>query len=203
MGISVYERRKFVRVEMNLEARMNVQFQAAINGLSLGGCLVESARHLKINDSVLLEFSSFGEDIRLSANVIHAVDEKRFGVRFEPGASEDMVRLTKLIEKIQDFSGSLRSARIDVKQEAWLDREPVTLTSLSDWGCFIETQAPFNPGDIVEIRFSLDQKEIHVAGQVRWRNAQGIGMEYLSPEPDQLNIISDFVSRKLPGSTVH
>ena len=188
---------------MNLEARMNVQFQAAINGLSLGGCLVESARHLKINDSVLLEFSSFGEDIRLSANVIHAVDEKRFGVRFEPGANEDIVRLAKLIEKIQDLSGSLRSARINVNQEAWLDREPVILKSLSDWGCFIETQAPFNAGDIVELRFYLDQQEIHVAGQVRWRNAQGIGMEYLSPEPEQLNTISGFVSRNLPRSAVH
>ena len=203
MGISVYERRKFVRVEMNLEARMNVQFQAAINGLSLGGCLVESARHLNINDSVLLEFCSFGEDIRLTANVIHAVDEKRFGVRFEPGTNDEMVRLAKLIERIQDFSGSLRSARIEVNQEAWLDREPVVLTSLSDWGCFIETGMSFNPGDIVEVRFYLDQQEIHIAGQVRWRNTRGIGLEYLSPEPRQLGTISDFVSRQLPGSSVH
>ncbi|HSG06045.1 MAG TPA: PilZ domain-containing protein [Nitrospiria bacterium] len=196
MALSVYERRKFVRVDVHFQARLNKTSNVAIKKISLGGCLVESAHSLDAGTPVQLELRIYGEDLKLSGNIIHNSNEDQYGIRFDSEANEQTLRLGQLIEKAQQFMTHRRATRIPVQRKAALDNKNALLSDLSEGGCFLKTTQPFVRGDIVEIRFPVGEEEVHLAGQVRWKTAQGIGIAFLSPDPTQIYHIARYISRK-------
>ncbi len=124
---------------------------------------------------------------------MRALGQNQYAIRFENQSNENNIRLVKAIEKIHETENAKRQTRIQLKQKAALDREPALLTNLSEGGCFLQTTAPFNTNDIVEVKFKLEKDEFHLAGQIRWVHSKGVGVEYLSPEPSQIDNISDFI----------
>lgn len=195
MPVSAYERRKFVRVDINLEARINHKTRAAMKKLSLGGCFVECSEPFDSTLPIQIEFSTHGERFRLAGHVIHSTERNQYGVRFKLEEDESVVRLVDVIQKIQDAAIARRSTRLKVERSALLDNQPSVLTNLSEGGCSLQTSHIFNYGDIVEVRLSLEDDEIHLAGQVRWKASEGIGVEFLSPDPTQVGEIAMFIVR--------
>ncbi len=200
MSVSAYERRKFVRVDVNLDARVNRNVRAAVKKLSLGGCLVECNQPLNDSDPIQLAFSAFGEKFRMLGRVIHVASPNRYGIVFESQKDDQVLRLVSLIQKVQDASIARRSTRLRLHREALLDKEPSLLTDLSEGGCSIQTERHFNPGDIIEVQFFLQDEEIHLAGQIRWKGPEGVGVEFLSPDPTQVDDIARFLTQKNPPS---
>jgi|GEM_PF-1819932 hypothetical protein len=200
MGISVFERRKFVRLAVNLDAHINRDSRATIKTLSLGGCLLETPSNFDLKESVRIKFLVIGKSFEVQGRPVHRAGKNQFAIRFENQSNEQNIRLVRAIEKIYQTNASRRPTRVSVQQEALLDREPAMLTNLSEGGCFLKTSGPFHPNDIVEIKFKLQEDEIHLAGQVRWIHPKGIGIEYLSPEPTQINSISQFINIQSPPS---
>lgn len=200
MAVSAYERRKFVRVDINLDARINRNTRAAVKRLSLGGCLVECNQPLDDSDPIQLSFSAFGEEFRLLGRVIHVAGPNRYGIRFETENDDHLLRLVNAIQKIQDAAISRRSIRVKIQREALLDKAPSLLMNLSEGGCSLRTSHSFHPGDIVEVQFFLNEEEIHLAGQVRWTGPEGVGVEFLSPDPAQVGDISRFLTKHPPQS---
>lgn len=198
MSVSAYERRKFVRVDVNFEARINRNIRAAIKKLSLGGCLVECNKPLADADPLEVRFSAFGETFHLRGRVIHVIGANQYGIRFESHNDDQLLRLVDAIKKIQDASIARRSTRLKVQQEALLDKEPSLLVDLSEGGCFVRTTHRFNLGDIIEVQFLLNDEEIHLAGQIRWTGSEGVGVEFLSPDPTQIGDIARFLVKKHP-----
>lgn len=198
MSVSAYERRKFVRVDVNFDARINRNIRAAIKKLSLGGCLVECNEPLRDTDVIEVAFSAFDEEFRLLGRVILVVGANQYGVRFEPDNDDQVFRLVDAIKKIQDASIARRSTRLKVQQEAFLDKEPSLLVDLSEGGCFVRTAHRFNLGDIIEVQFFLNDESIHLAGQIRWTGPEGVGVEFLSPDPNQIGDIARFLTKKHP-----
>jgi len=203
MGISVFERRKFVRLDVSLNAYINREFRGTIKTLSLGGCLVETSSSLDLRESVRLKFSVIGKSFEVQGRTIHGSKQNQFAIRFENQTNEQNMRLVKVIEKIHETTAARRPTRVPLNQGALVDREPAMLTNLSEGGCFLQTSGSFHPNDIVEIKFELQEDEIHLAGQVRWVDPNGIGIEYLSPEPTQIDCISHFIiSQPSPSKMV-
>lgn len=203
MPVSAYERRKFVRVDTNLDVRINHQIRAAAKKLSLGGCLIESKEPIDPTALLLLEFSAHGEPFRLTGRVIHLLGPNQFGIRFDLDSEELIARLIEVIQKLQDAATARRSTRLKIHREALLDNEPSVLTDLSEGGGALETARAFNYGDIVEIRFSLEDENIHLAAQVRWKNEKGIGVEFLSPNSTQVGEIATFIIKEVSKPSDH
>ncbi len=183
MSLSVYERRKFVRVDVHFSARLNQGSSVAIKKLSLGGCLLESPHQLDKDDPVELNLQVYGEGLILSGDIIHANGENQYGIRFNSDASEHTVRLGQLIEKAQQFTTHRRPTRIPIQKKAFLDGKEALVADLSESGCFLRSTAQLVRGDIVEIRFEIGDDDIHLAGQVRWKTPKGVGVAFLSPDP--------------------
>lgn len=197
MPVSAYERRKFVRVDTNLDVRINHQLRAAAKKLSLGGCLIESKEPIDPTSLILLEFSAHGEPFRLTGRVIHLLGPNQYGIRFDLDSEELIGRLVEVIQKLQDVATARRSTRLKIHREALLDNEVSVLTDLSEGGGSLQTARVFNYGDIVEVRFSLENQEIHLAAQVRWKSQSGIGVEFLSPNPTQIGEIATFIIKEI------
>ncbi len=166
--------------------------------LSLGGCLVESVLPLNPGNNIQIKFSAFGERVTLDGSVAHVMSENRYGIRFEPKTNLHLMHLANIIEQFQQTPSLRRPTRVQIQCDAVLDRQPSILVNLSEGGCFIKTNARFNTGDIVEVKFQLGKEEIYLAAQIRWRTKAGIGVEYLSPLPDQISCISDFIAKQIP-----
>lgn len=198
MSVSAYERRKFVRVDINLDARIERDIRATIKKLSVGGCLIECNQPLNDSDPIQLSFSAFDEAFRLLGRVIHIAGSNMYGVRFEAQNDDQVLRLVNAIQKVQDASIARRSARLKIQREAFLDKTPSLLTDLSEGGCSLRTSHSLNLGDIVEVQFFLNDEEIHLAGQVRWTGPNGVGVEFLSPDPTQVGDIARFITKKDP-----
>ena len=197
MPVSAYERRKFVRVDTNLDVRINHQLRAAAKKLSLGGCLIETRDPIDPTALILLEFSAHGEKFSMTGRVIHLLGPNQFGIRFDLDSDELISRLGEVIQRLQDAATARRSTRLKIHREAFLDNEPSVLTDLSEGGGSLETSRAFNYGDIVEVRFALDDEKIHLAAQVRWKNPKGIGVEFLSPNPTQIGEIATFIFKEI------
>jgi len=198
VSVSVYERRKFVRVDVNFDARINHTIRATIKKLSLGGCLVECNEPLQDADPIELAFSAFNQTFRLHGCIILVAGANQYGIRFEPDNDDQALRLADAIKKIQDASIARRSTRLKVQQEALLDKQPSLLVDLSEGGCFLQTPHRFNLGDIIEVQFFLNDESIHLAGQIRWTGQEGVGVEFLSPDPAQIGDIARFLTKKPP-----
>ncbi len=202
MPVSAYERRKFVRVDVNLDVCIDQQIRAAAKKLSLGGCLIECNQPLDPTEPIQLEFSTHGEQFRLTARLLHSLVRNQYGTRFELEGDDLISRLVGVILKIQDAAIARRSTRLKIQRQALLDNQPSMLTDLSEGGGSLRTSDGFNYGDIVEVRFSLDDDEIHLAAQVRWKNQTGIGIEFLSPDPTQAGEISTFIIKQTTNPPV-
>jgi Tfp pilus assembly protein PilZ len=183
-------------VDVHFEARVNRRIRAAIKKLSLGGCLIECNKPLGDADPLEMEFSVLGERFHLLGRVIHFLGTNQYGIQFEPENDDQALRLVDAVQKIQDASIARRSTRLKVQQEALLDKAPSLMMDLSEGGCFLRTASRFNIGDIVEVQFFLNNEEIHLAGQVRWTAPEGVGVEFLSPDPTQIGDISRFLTKK-------
>ena len=196
MAISVFERRKFVRVDVKLESWLNNEIRGVMKTLSLGGCSIETESPLHIKDLVCIKIFLEGERFVVWGNVLYSQKEKSYGIRFNNTTKEQHLRLNKVIENINKTSPPLRPTRVSLQENAVLDREPALITNISEGGCFIQTSGSFNSNDIVEVQFRIQEEEMHLTGQVRWVAPKGIGIEFLSLEPPQLSTISRYVSLK-------
>lgn len=195
MPLSVYERRKFVRIDARLSALVNRSARVVIQNLSLGGCLLESAQPFPLREAVVLEFTVCGRNFHLKGRTIYRVAERQYGIQFEPDTRHETIALFNILPKIQQHAPERRTTRLPVQLHASLDHAPAVIVNLSESGCLIQIQGQgtHQAGDLVEVRFRLDRTEIHVAAQVRWRNASGLGLEYLWPDTAQVSDIADFL----------
>ena len=197
LPVSAYERRKFVRVDINLDALVNQQIRAAMRKLSVGGCLIECKETFDPTHLLHIEFSTQGEQFSLNGHLIHPSDQNQYGIRFELDDEDLILRLVHTIQKIQDTAIARRSTRLKIQRKAFIDNQPSVLTDLSEGGGSLQTSRVFNYGDIVEVRFSLDDQVIHLAAQVRWKTPQGIGIEFLSPDATQVGEIATYIIKQI------
>ena len=200
MAISVFERRKFVRLDVNLESCLNNEIRGVMKTLSLGGCSIETESPIHIRNPVCIKIFLEGESFEMWGDVLYSLKETSYSIRFNHPTNEQNLWLIKVMENIHKTSALERPTRVSLQSNAVLDREPALITNISERGCFIQTPASFNSNDIIEVQFRIKEEEMHLAGQVRWVEPRGIGIEFLSPEPPQINTISRYVSLKTPSS---
>ncbi len=194
--MSTREKRKFLRVDTNLYALLNRQVPVAIKRLSVGGCLIEAPKKLSLSEPVHIDFAVDGEHLRLSGQPVYARLGNQMGIEFKFKSEADSERLARLVEKYMHTPINVRPTRIPVQAVAILNQQPSTVSNLSIGGCFLETKTPFSPGDIIEVHSRLDQNEMYVMAQVRWQNPLGVGVEFLSTDPESLEIINAFITRR-------
>lgn len=195
--MSVYERRKFLRVDSSLYAILNRQVHVAIKSLSLGGCEIESPEGAAIVEPVRLDFSIDGEHLTLTGVGLHRVGPNQFGLKFRFDNEEQAGRLMRALERMQKQGRrNSRAPRRPIEALALVNQEPSIITDISAGGCCLKTPARYRGGDIVEIRWVLDGREFALSAQVRWTAADGVGLEYLSPDRDALQHITDFITKK-------
>jgi hypothetical protein len=190
---SAKEKRKYVRVNFELNARLNKEGVAMIKELSAGGCLIETSLQLAGGEHVGLGCTAFGKTLDLDGTVIYHKGPTQYGIRFTRKAKKPTPALLRIIEQQREFLLTRRHIRVEIRRNALVDKEDAILLNVSAQGCFIETSAPSHIGDIVEVKFALAEHQIHLAAQVRWKNNKGIGVEYLSPDPEQVSQITDFI----------
>lgn len=200
MAISVFERRKFVRLDVALESYLNNEIKGVMKTLSLGGCSIETESPVHIDSPVCVKIFMGGESFEVDGDVLYSTKETSYAIRFNQPSNEQSLRLIKMIETIHTTSGLQRSARVSLQSNAVLDHESALITNISEGGCFIQTSSAFNSNDIVEVRFKIKEEDLHLAGQVRWAEPKGIGIEFLSAEPLQISTIARYVSQKTTAS---
>ena len=200
MAISVFERRKFVRLDVKLESWLNNEIMGVMRSLSLGGCSIETRSPIPIENPVCIKIFLEGKSFEVWGDVLYSPKETNYAIRFNPPSNEQNLLLIKVMENIHKASALQRSTRVSLQSKAVLDREPALITNISEGGCFIQTSASFNSNDIVEVQFRIKEDEMHLAGQVRWVEPRGMGIEFLSLEPIQISTISRYVSLKTPVS---
>jgi hypothetical protein len=196
--LSYEEKRRFVRVKTNLYAILDRKVQVAIKMLSLGGCLIEAPRSLAIKEPVRLDFSVEGEHVKMIGTPVPQVSSHHLGLKFRLSNKDETVRLMKAIEKIQHAPANPRPKRMAVEAIAIVDHEPSLVTNVSEGGCYVKTTAGYALGDIVDVRCMLEDREIGMTAQVRWRGTDGIGVQWLSPDQRQIDWIADFIAHRAP-----
>ena len=98
------ERRAAERLRIDLNARweaLRTQGRGAVCDLSSLGCFVLTGAEVKPGELIRLEVHSPQETVSLWGQVVYAVTEIGFALRFVFGAEADQTLLRKLIEKIQ------------------------------------------------------------------------------------------------------
>jgi hypothetical protein len=110
-----------------------------------------------------------------------------------------MMHLAKAIQELLGRPLQSRPLRLQVEHPANLDGEPAVLLNISQGGCFVRTDTSHDPGEIIELRTTLDGETIHLAGEVKWRSEGGIGIEFLLPDPGQVEAITGFIARHSQG----
>ena len=201
MAISVFERRKFVRLDVNLESCLNNEIRGVMKTLSLGGCSIETESPIDIENPVCIKIFLEGENSEVWGDILYSQKERSYSIRFNHPTNEQNLWFIKVMENIHKASTLERRTRVSLQSNAVLDREPVLITNISEGGCFIQTSTPFNSNDIVEVQFRIQEEEMHLAGQVRWIEPRGIGIEFLSLESPQISTISRYVSLKAASPT--
>jgi len=200
MAIPIFERRKFVRVDVNLESLLNNEIRCVMKTLSLGGCMIETESPIHYKNPVSIKIFSKGKTFEVMGNIIYSKKEKSYCICFNYTTKEQNLFLIEVIENIHKTAAPLRATRVSLQSNAILDRGSAVITDISEGGCFIQTSASFNSQDIVEVKFRIEEEEIHLAGQVRWVEPKGVGIQFLSPEPTQIRTISKYVSLKASSS---
>jgi hypothetical protein len=142
----------------------------------------------------VIEFTVCGRNFHLRGRTIYRAGVRQYGVQFETETRAETAELLNVLPMIQQHAPERRATRLPVQLKASVDHAPAVIVNLSEGGCFIHIQGPHQAGDLVELRFQLDRTEIHVAAQVRWRNASGLGLEYLWPDTGQVSDISSFLA---------
>ena len=200
MTISVFERRKFVRIDVNLESCINNEIRGVMKTLSLGGCSIETESPIHIKNPVCIKIFSEGENSEVWGDILYSQKERSYSIRFNHPTNEQNLWFIKVMENIHKASTLERRTRVSLQSNAVLDREPALITNISEGGCFIQTSTSFNSNDIIEVQFKIKEEAMHLAGQVRWIEPRGIGIEFLSPEPTQVSTLSRYVSLKASSS---
>jgi Tfp pilus assembly protein PilZ len=127
---------------------------------------------------------------------VNTPGENQFGLRFEADEHDQALRLANVIQQIQETPARRRPQRLRILREALVDNNTAILTNLAEGGCFLRTKGSYRRGDVVEVGFELDQQALRLPAQVRWCTPIGIGVQYLSPDPAQIRLISDFIARR-------
>ena len=200
MAISVFERRKFLRLDVNLESCLDNEIRGVMKTLSLGGCLIETETPIHIKNPVCIKIFLEGESFKLWAEVLCSPKETRHSIRFIPPTNDQNLWLINVIENIHKTSAPLRRTRVSLQVNAFLDLKPALITNISEEGGFIQTSASFYYDDIVEVEFRIKEEEMHLVGQVRRVEPRGIGIEFLSPDPTQISTISRYISIRTSSS---
>lgn len=191
---SYEEKRRFIRVKTSLYAILDRKVQVAIKTLSLGGCLIEVAPTLEVSGPVRLDFSVEGEHVKMIGTPVRQHTHTQIGLKFRLSNKDETVRLMKAIEKIQQSPRTPRPRRAASEAIALIDRQPSLVTNVSEGGCYVKTPPTYALGDIVDLRCMLDDREIAMSAQVRWRGVDGVGVQWLSPDPCQVEWITEFVT---------
>ena len=194
MAIPLLDRRKFVRLDVNLESCLDYKIRGVVKTLSLGGCSIETETPIHIKNPVYIEIFLEGESFKLWGDILCSPKETSYSIRFNHPTNEQNLWLIKVIENINKTPTPLRPIRASLQGIALLDRESALITDISERGCFIQTSASFKYDDIVEVKFIINEEEMYLAGQVIWVGPRGIGIEFLSPDPTQISTISRYVS---------
>jgi len=200
MAISVFERRKFVRIDVNLESCLNNEIRGVMKTLSLGGCSIETESPIHIKNPVRIKIFLEGENSEVWGDILYSQKERSYSIRFNHPSNEQNLWFIKVMENIHKAGALERRTRVSLQSNAVLDREPALITNISEGGCFIRTSTSFNSNDIIEVQFKIKEEAMHLAGQVRWIEPRGIGIEFLSPEPTQVSTLSRYVSLKASSS---
>lgn len=193
--MSYEEKRRFIRVQTNLYAILDRKVQVAIKTLSLGGCLIEAPRSLEIKEPVRLDFSVEGEHVKMIGTPVRQESGTRLGLKFRLSNKDETLRLMKAIERIQQGPANRRPKRVALQALAIVDREPSLVSNLSEGGCYLKTTGPYALRDIVDVRCMLEDRELSMSAQVRWRGTEGIGVQWLSPDPRQIAWITEFIDQ--------
>jgi len=200
MGNSGNGQRKFLRLNVNLESFLDNETKGVMKTLSLGGCLIEMATPMQINNPVCIKIFWEGESFKLWGDVLCSPKETSHSIRFKHPGNFQNPWLINMIETIQKTSAPQRRTRVSLQANTLLDQKPALITNISEGGGFIQTSASFNYNDIAELEFRIKEEKMHLVGQVRRVEPIGIGIEFLSPEPTQIGTISRYISLKTSSS---
>jgi CheY-like chemotaxis protein len=193
------ERRKSFRVPV----------QAAVEIMMPGG---------RKTDGILLDLSETGMDV-LTAEVQVPASLLAFHFRLPDDSIEVTangqvawanpngqtgVQFLNLEESVKDYLKHwLKSA---ASAAGTLPEEIVPhckLTDLSLGGCYVQTEAPFPEGSLVDFCLKTDEVEVHTEGMVRVVHpGQGMGVEFPSRTQEQRNKVLDLINslRNTPGT---
>lgn len=196
MPFTALERRKFLRLDVNLESCIDNKIRGVIKTLSLGGCLIETGTAIHIRNPVCIKIFLEEGSFNLWGDVLCSSKGANYSIRFIHSTYNQNVLLINLIESLHKTSFPPRQMRLFLQVNAFLNLKPALMTNLSEGGGYIQTSASFKYDDIVKVEFKIKEEDIHLVGQVRRVEPRGIGIEFLSPDPTQINSISKYISLK-------
>ena len=184
------ERRRSLRVSIQLPARIHVQNSAEMEGilldLSEDGLDILAAKPLYPSAVIIVRFQlpQQEKELELHGEVAWANPNGESGVRFV-----DLPENTRSELKTWLFDNAPKFAQEDA--------EPVThcrLTDLSLGGCYVETESPFPERSGVVLGLKVDDMEIQAEGMVCVMHPGfGMGIEFASRTVEQREQVSRFL----------
>ena len=97
------ERRTAERVRLNLRTRweaLTTQGRGAVTDLSLSGCFVLTGGEVTVGELIRMDISFPEEIVSVWGQVVYAVAEIGFALRFHFGNVEEQVALNRLLESL-------------------------------------------------------------------------------------------------------
>lgn len=189
-------KRRFVRVPVRLLAVLDRKVPAVIRSLSLGGCLLDLRQSVCLTGPGTITFRIGSNKFELRGHPIEQPGQSNLALRFEFPSARAMMQLAKAIQELLGRPLKSRPLRLDVEHPASIDGTAAVLLNISQGGCFVRVATPHDPGEIIELRTRLDEEPIHLAAEVKWRDPNGIGLEFLLPDPSQVDAITQFIARR-------
>jgi FixJ family two-component response regulator len=194
------ERRSAVRVSVQAPVQLTLAGAEPLEGilldLSQDGMDVLAAQPLEPTSLLEIRFSlpDGSLEVNLHGEVAWANPNGQSGVRFLDVPSE-------IAEKLQAWL--IANAPEIVPEES----DPIAqckLTDLSLGGCYVETNAPFPEGALIDLGLRAGEMEIHIDGVVRVMHpALGMGVEFPSRTAEQREKVTSFIEflSSRPGTT--
>jgi len=97
------ERRTAERVRLNLRTRweaLTTQGRGAVTDLSPSGCFVLTGGEVSVGELIRMDISFPEEIVSVWGQVVYAVAEIGFALRFNFGSVEEQVALNRLLESL-------------------------------------------------------------------------------------------------------
>lgn len=192
-------KRRFVRIKVRLPAVLDHRRPVMIRSLSLGGCLAESTEPLAVNEPAAFTFRIEKENFDLVVVPLDSIGDRQQAFRFKFNSARQMSTLARLLQQLLGRPLAKRPARLNLSLPASIDREPATLTNLSEGGCSLSTTAPHYSGEMVEVEIALEGERIQLAAEIKWQNEEDIGLEFILPDPAQIMTIAEFIAKHTQG----